>query len=350
MELTHRLNAGAAGGIALLAALATLLALFPLATPASAASTTRLSAMDNVGASLAWSQVAFNDGTAPEALLGRDDLFADSLASGAAQGALNAPLLLTDGDLIDPRVLIEFQRLGTSKVVILGGDVAISDGVEAQVRAAGFETSRVSGATRIETAIAIKDRFFPSATQAVVARAFAGNDPTQAFADSLASGAFSAGTAIPILFTETDRLTGNTRAALEGSDIVRVTIAGGGAAVSDAVAAEIRSLGIEVVRVSGSNRAGTAVAMSVDRGFASAARAERIILTEGATPDAWADGFAAAVQSAGSGAPLVLSANAGIPGETRAFLSDGNGRIDLVCGPFVEASACTAASQELGNE
>jgi putative cell wall-binding protein len=327
-----------------------LLALAPLAGTANAASTTRLSASENVGAALAWSQATFADGTAPTVLLARDDLFADSLASGAAQGAASAPLLLTDGDVVDPRVQVELRRLGAETVVLLGGPVALSAAVVTQLESAGFDTERLRGATRVETAVAISQRFFPTPTRAIIARAFHTDEPTQAFADSLATGAYSAATNKPILFTQTGVLTGATREYLRSTAITEVVVAGGTGAVSDAVVTELRGMGIEVRRISGENRFATAAAMANDRGFASAARAERVILTEGATPDAWADGFAAAIQSAGSGAPLVLSANANLPSETQAFIANANGRIGLVCGPFVEAAACTAASQAMGNE
>lgn len=42
----------------------------------------RLQADDNVAAAIAFSRTAFDDGAATYALLGRDDLFADSLSSG----------------------------------------------------------------------------------------------------------------------------------------------------------------------------------------------------------------------------------------------------------------------------
>lgn len=350
MTTSHRLHRGPAAALALLGSLALLLGLAPFTATASASTTTRLSASDNVGAALAWSGETFAPGTAPQVLLARDDLFADSLASGAAQARIDAPLLLTGDGVVDPRVFIELQRLGADRVVILGGDVALSESIDTQLEAAGYDTERVFGITRVETAIAVTDRFFPAATRAIIARAFEDDEPTQAFADSLATGAFSASTNLPVLYSEIQTLSPSTREFLQSSHIAQVTLAGGADALSPAVAEEIRALGIEVVRVEGSNRFSTATAMAGGRGFASAGRAERVILTEGASPDAWADGFSAAMQAAGSGAPLVLSDNGDLPAETRAYLADAEGRIALVCGPFVQASACTAASEEMGNE
>src|SRR5205809_1596734 len=104
---------------------------------AAAGPTVRLAATDNISAAIAWSKFDHEDGTAPTALLARDDVFADSLSSGGAQGALPAPLLLTKSNSLDPRVSAELKRLGTRRAYILGGPGAISAGVESAVQSPG---------------------------------------------------------------------------------------------------------------------------------------------------------------------------------------------------------------------
>lgn len=351
MASTHRLRTGPITPTLVLAtALALLLAVWPLANEAQAGTTTQLEAADNVGAALAWSQLTLVDGTADEVLLARDNLFADSLASGSAQGRNNAPLLLTGETSVDPRVVAELERLGAETVFILGGNDALAGPVETELDALGYETERVFGPTRIETAVAVTDAFFPTTTRAIIARAYAGGEPTQAFADSMATGAYSAGTNLPVLYTQTEVLTRSTREYLESSLIDEVGVAGGAEAVSDAVVAELEALGIEVTRLSGSNRFGTAVAMSADLSFESAGRADRVLLVDSTATDSWASGFAAAAQAAGGGAPLVLSAGDTLPDETRDFLSDADGRVSLVCGPYTSTAACDAASEAVGNQ
>lgn len=346
---------GALARLVLLAAAVALgLAVIPSASVTAQSSddkVTRLSNGGNVESALAFSQATFADGSSSDALIARDDVFADSLASGAAQGLLNAPLLLTSPTVLDPRVQLELERLGVDRVHILGGSAAVSAAVETQLETL-YEVNRLSGPTRIETAIAVASDVAPNATTAVIARAYSGgSDVTQAFADSLATGAFSAGTAIPVLYTETERLTGTTRAYLESSAIERVFVAGGTDAVSAQTAQQIEGLrdaGIEVFRLAGPNRAATAVAMATDAGHASAGASNRVILLEGADVNAWAAGFAAASQAGGAGAPVVLSAGADLPPETQAYLADGNGRIPLLCGPTVDPAACDAAASAMG--
>lgn len=328
----------------------------PLAGTAAAANTTRLTATDNVSAAIAWSQLTYSSGAADDALLAREDLFADSLASGSAQAQLNAPLLLTDGTVLDPRTLAELQRLGVSRVLVLGGPNAVEQTVVTTLETAGYTVERVNGATRIETAVALASKVYPTVTQAVIARAYSDDsDPTRAFADTLATSNFAAATQMPVLFTESDRLTESTRAYLAASAVEFVTVAGGTDAVSDAVVNEINAVldekdaAADVVRVSGTNRFATASAMAGALGASTAGAADRVLLVDGARTDAWASGFAAAAQSAGSGAPLVLANGEELPPETAAFIGDADGRIPLICGPFTTPAACDAASTAMGN-
>jgi putative cell wall-binding protein len=342
--------------LALLSAVSAFVALAPLSGVASADVTRRLEASDNVTAAIAWSQFTFAEGTADVALLAREDLFADSLASASAQAQFNAPLLLTASNTLDPRTLAELNRLGVEAVLVLGGTAAVSESVVAELEAAQFRTERVNGPTRIETAIAVALSSFPLTTQVVVARAYGGgDDPTRAFADTLATGNYAAATHMPIILTESDSLTDTVATYLRESAVEFVTVAGGADAVSEDVVAQINAIldekGAEgdVTRLSGSNRFATAVAMAADLGMPSAAAANRVLLVEGQQPNAWASGFAAAIQSASIGAPLVLANGAMLPSETQDFVDDAGGRIPLVCGPFTDDAACDAAAQAMGN-
>lgn len=295
---------------------------------------------DNVNDALFWSS-AFADDSAPTVLLGRDDLFADSLASGGVQGLLDAPLLLSPPDELDPRVAAELERLGAETVVLFGGEIAMSSGVEDDLAEAGYETARVAGETRIETAIEVAQTYFETATAAILARSTATSaDPTQEFADSLAAGMFAAVRNVPVLLSETDGLSGATRDYLEGSDIETVTLAGGTAALSQQVEDDLVAMEIEVDRAAGLNRFGTALEVTL-RALPEGPIFEDapIIVTEGQAEDAWAAGFAAASQETG----LVLSNFAGLPPETVNLLYLATGLGPTLCSVNVVPDACDDA-------
>lgn len=335
------------------------------AVSAGAETTTRLPGGTNVEKAIAWSRVTFADGAASTVLLARDDEFVDALTSGSVQGLLDAPLLLTNRDTLSPQTLAEINRLDPDQaVVIMGGDQAVSPAVETALEAEGLEVTRVGGATRIETAVETARTFFPDATQTLVARAFPANDPTQAFADAITAGNFSAATNIPILLTETAELSQSTLDYVEDSFIEKALIVGSTAAVSAAVEAELKSIDItdlvvdddfsdpytfEVTRRGGANRGETAVLMSNELGFETAMDAPRVLLIEGQAPDAWAGGLTAGAQAEGMGAATVLSTGPRLFGATEEFLGQG-ADVPLVCGPNVSQAACDAASAALGNE
>ena len=318
---------------------------------------------DTTQISLAWSRLAYAD-DAPEgpatALLGRDDLFADNLAAGSLQGQDDngRPLLLNDSDELEPEVLAELLRLGVEHVQILGGPDAVSQSVFDALEAEGFSVQRLFGATRTETAIEIAESEFPDATEAFLARSSAeGDDPTQAFADSLAGGAWAAALGVPVLFTTTSSLTGTTAEFLADSQIQRVTILGGLAAVSAEVEEELEDLGIEVERIDGATRFDTAVLIAIARGFDSHDESDVSLLVDGQLGTAWADGFAAAVLSA-RGFPVLLAnaaAEGGLPPETAAYFGASTTRqagvlddVDLVCGGTTSDDACTTAAESDG--
>lgn len=334
--------------IALAAAVVMLLA---LAVPASAqVSTTRLDGGPTpAGQAVAWSQASFAPGTAPDVIIARDDDFADALGSGAVQGLLDAPLLLTDTTVLSPETAAELARLDADNVIVLGGEEAVAPTVVTAIEALGMTTERIAGPTRLETAVAIIDRFFPTATEVVLARAFGtAEDQTQAFADTLTVGPFSAAANIPVLLTSTDILEEPTAAALSALPVHTVTIVGGTAAISqgvaDATAAAIddgdEATDEAVNRVAGDNRFATAAALNAELFYETADQAPRIILVDGQADDAWTGGFPAGAQ-AGNGAATVLANGDALPPETAAYLQGAG--VPLICGPGVSETACDAA-------
>jgi putative cell wall-binding protein len=341
--------------LALVGLLALVASLMPLSSASAAHLTgvTNLDADNNVDAALQWSNPGgFPDGGLASGardpqyvLIGRDDVFADNLASGALQGA-EGPLLLTDSDSLDADVAAEIERLGVDEAVILGGVNAISEGVEAELNDLVSTVSRLEGETRTETAIAITAD--SGATTAILARSE--GEGTAAFADSLAAGAWAAADDFGVLLTQTAELTETTADFLATGQIDEVIIVGGESAVSTDVEDAVAAIdGVTVSRVAGDNRAGTAVAIAEARGFDSAVVNDGVILSEGFIDDAWADGFPAAATSALEGYPVLLSNGDDLPPETATYFEDTTSNAtNLVCGPYATAAACDAAAAIIG--
>ncbi|CAN5520279.1 hypothetical protein BH23ACT9_BH23ACT9_23090 [soil metagenome] len=305
---------------------------------------------DAIDAAIAFSQVTYE--RSDTAVLARDDLFADALTTGSLQGIFDAPLLLTGSGDLDRRTATELVRLRVKNLVIVGGEEAINPLVLQKLNIAGINVTRVGGPTRIETAANAAETTAPDATTAVVTRAYStSGDDSQAYADLLAVSPWAAENGWPVLLTQTDTLSPAVRDRIAASNLTDVVVIGGTGAISQAVEDQLAALGVNVRRVAGATRYGTAVAIAGERGYDSSADADRLILTEGGSTrdDVWAPGFAAAAHAARNGAPVLLTDGPRIPQETLTFILDGmadnllDGGPATVCATFVDPIACEAA-------
>jgi putative cell wall-binding protein len=254
--------------LALLAATALAAALLPLlAAPADAAhfanDTRRVAGETRFETAVEIAREAFPDG-AEDIVLARGDVFADALAGALLAGALDAPILLTQVDVLTPGTAEAIGELGATNVWLLGGEAAISDATAQQVGALGGVTTvvRIDGANRFDTARLVA----AAATEDAGAEVGETEDGRTAilatgerFPDALAAGPLAYGGAHPLLLTATAFLSQEAEQALLDLDIDLVLVAGGTAAVGTAVTDRLDALGIAWQRVSGADRTHTAV-------------------------------------------------------------------------------------------
>lgn len=222
---------------------------------------------------VALSQAAHDDGTLRLGVVVSDQDFADALAASALAGFGGIFFAGPDAGL-DQATLTEIQRTVpvAQPVYVVGGPAAVTPAVEGQLQALGYTVRRLSGPTRIETALAVADEFIAlrlddTVQQVLLARAFGveGN-PTAAWADSVAAGPAAAFLGAPVLLTPGDTLHPAVATWIDANVTQRATLLGGEAAL----AADIGSgLDVPVRRVAGPSRDATA------------ARIHRQILREG---------------------------------------------------------------------
>jgi ActR/RegA family two-component response regulator len=78
----------------------------------------------------------------------------DALAAAPLAGQLDAPILLTLGSEPDPQVVAELKRLGTKQIVLVGAvHPLLAEKLTAQIP--GLTVTSLSGANRLETALAV---------------------------------------------------------------------------------------------------------------------------------------------------------------------------------------------------
>jgi putative cell wall-binding protein len=199
-------------------------------------------------------------GTTPAVVLARADDYADALAGGPLASTLQAPVLLTDSGGLPAVVAAEIDRLGAEQAVLLGGRAALSDQVEADLRAAGVsEIRRIDGATRYDTARLVAQQVGGQEPY-VVEGAHA--DPSRGWPDAVSVSALASSQRRPILLVEAGRLPDETAQALADLDATAATVVGGTVAVSQAVFDTVADQGVDVTRVSGGNRYETSLAVA----------------------------------------------------------------------------------------
>jgi len=200
-------------------------ALLPTATIDRRAGATRYET------AVAISQGAFPDGAETVYIVTGED-FPNALAAAPAAVNADGPLLLVRSGHIPSAVLAELARLAPTKIEVVAGPAAVSDGVVSDL--SGFApTSRVFGLDRYATAAATSQLAFPDGVETVYV-ATGWNYP-----DALAGGAATAAAHGPILLVQPNSIPGTIAGELTRLAPTRIVILGGPAAVSSAVASQL---------------------------------------------------------------------------------------------------------------
>jgi putative cell wall-binding protein len=136
--------------------------------------------------------------TRPTALLVSGESFPDALSAGPMSFAAHLPIILTQRATLSPEAQKALTDLKITRVIVVGGEAAVSTAAEASVKAMGIATERLAGADRTDTAVRVADFEVASlgwaATHVDLSR---GDD----FADALAGAAHSGKRKAPALLT-----------------------------------------------------------------------------------------------------------------------------------------------------
>lgn len=157
---------------------------------------------------------------------GRD--FADSLSAAAA----NRPILLV-GDQLTQAQKTYLETLEQADFCVIGGEQAVCPELAAELEAYGT-VSRLAGATRQETSVAVAEAFFPEPRAAVLAYAWN-------FPDGLCGGPLAVAVGGPVLLV-TDEAYDGAREYVSGQGITDGLVLGGSGLISDGTASDIFGL------------------------------------------------------------------------------------------------------------
>ncbi|MBQ6570504.1 MAG: cell wall-binding repeat-containing protein [Clostridia bacterium] len=242
--------------------------------------------------------------------------YADALAGVLLAYKLNAPILLTAGKAqLEASVAEQIEKLGATKVVLLGGSFAISEDIENELKA-NYTVERVFGTTRYDTALEISKIVEPDPSTVFVVT---GTN----YADALSVSPYAAMKAYPIVYSNpTSGLTPSTVEYLSSAQ--KIYIIGGEMAVGQNTVDQLE--GKDVERIFGTSRYLTSY--EIANKFADEFGNAVMFATGTNFPDALAGG----VLGAKIGTPLLLTHPNGTIEEIKDFVLDKNPRTVYILG------------------
>lgn len=250
--------------------------------------------------------------------------YPDALAASALAGDLNAPIMLTDPNVLSSETEQRIQNLKPSRVYIIGGKAAVSASVErrvAQLTGSGANIQRIAGDTRYDTSLKVASSLSNPSDTVIVT-----TGTNYADALSISPYAFASGSPV-VLSSPSSGLSDSALKAIKKAGYKKAVIVGGTSAVPALVALQLKAQGIgSITRLSGDTR------------YATSAKIAEFELKQNvgftmdgaylATGQNFPDALAAGALSGKHLAPLLLVD----PGarETCSFLSKYKGKISRV--------------------
>lgn len=257
--------------------------------------------------------------TADTVIIARSDMYPDSLTASPLAKALKAPILLTQKDELDDRVMDEIARLGVKNVIIAGGESSINSVVESLLYKydKDHEIERIAGKNRYETSAALATKLIEVAGNKNTAIIASGEN----FADALTAGAFASEKSYPILLVQKSSINPSIAKVIKGNKINKTCIAGGLNSVSSKVQKQLPE---DTQRISGSDRYETAVKI-----------AEKLF--EGkqafvASGEVFADALVVSPVAGGQSSPILLVSRNELPKSVKDYVAKNIKQITFVGG------------------
>lgn len=298
----------------------------------------RLAGPDRYATGAALSRSAFGSNV-PAVYIATGTNFPDALAAGPAAASRGGPVLLVARDVIPGPTAAELDRLRPSRIVLLGGESAVSASVEARLRsyATTGSVQRISGPDRYATAAALSAATYGAGQEQVLIATGLN------FPDALAGAALGR----PLLLVSATGLPGPTAAELSRLRPRQIVLLGGTGVISSEVEAQLRRFAGSggVLRIGGGDRYATAALVAAAY-HPAGSRPTTYVATGLNFPDALSAGPVAAR----AGAPLVLVRSTALPSPTRdAILRLRPAELRVLGGSVVVADSVVMALDDLVN-
>ena len=257
-------------------------------------------------------------------ILATNDGYWDALTASGLAGLYDCPVLLTDPYYLPDLTKYQIARLNPKKVIIAGGNAAISPAVEAQIREgyADMSISRAEGSDAVKTALDIYNKGKSVnggwGKTAIVAT----ND---GYWDALSASPYSFAKHYPIFLasegSSAKSLRSDTLAAIKAGGFAKVFICGGTAAISSNVEKQLS--GIPTTRLAGADAIATSQKIA-NQCIADGMQPDGLCV---ATSEGYWDGLTGSALAGGLNAPLILARPGSPSTATSGFVTSQKSKI-----------------------
>lgn len=201
-----------------------------LDAPEVSLTTTRVTGQDPVSAAVSVARESHGGG-APTVIIAGTQALADGVVATGLAGALRAPILLNDPELLSPEVRDVVRELDVERAILIGGTSALGEAVATTLQGElAIEVVRIAGTSRFDTAGLVADLFAQSAEPARVrGLRTALIVPAEDVPAGLEAGSLAAaiGTPLPVLISQEGVLPDPTVRAIQRLGIEQLLVVGG---------------------------------------------------------------------------------------------------------------------------
>ena len=183
---------------------------------------------------------------ATNAVLVNDNSISDAISATPFANAKDAPILLTNKDTLNEETKQQLKDLGVKNVYIIGGENVVSNKIEEQLISENITVDRIQGSNRQATSIEIAKRLdqINNVKEVSVVNGYKG------LADAVSIASISANENMPIILSETDKISDEAIEFIDDNNIAKSYIVGGESVVSNDLENKLPNS----TRIAGNNR------------------------------------------------------------------------------------------------
>ncbi len=155
-----------------------------------------------------------------DVILVRSDVYADWIIAQGYSQKSGVPIIATSPSTLDPPIeeqLRGYRAFGFDKVLIIGGEMAVSPAVQQEVEAMGYATHRISEADRSGTSARVALELFGESKTVIMANG-AANEAL------LVAGRLASASGNPVLFVKGDEIPPSVSAVLKSIGVEKIIL------------------------------------------------------------------------------------------------------------------------------